>query len=79
MLIAISPGRIILESDPSAITHRVAIRGDDIPLGEQTVAQVSAHARRGHTCMDTWAFLRTGTWRGCVHVCEMHGQRAFLA
>ena len=31
---------IILESDPTAITHRVALRGDDIPLGEQTVAQV---------------------------------------
>ena len=31
---------IILESDPSAIAFRVAVRNDDIPIGEQTVAQV---------------------------------------
>lgn len=36
---------IILESDPTAITHRVALRGDDIPLGEQTVAQVLQSAK----------------------------------
>ncbi|CAD5115749.1 DgyrCDS4694 [Dimorphilus gyrociliatus] len=30
---------IILESDPHAIVSRCAVRGDDIPLGEQTVAQ----------------------------------------
>ncbi|XP_052829963.1 coatomer subunit zeta-1 [Octopus bimaculoides] len=30
---------IILEADPSAIVQRVAIKSDDIPLGEQTVAQ----------------------------------------
>ena len=32
--------RIILESDPTAISYRVALRNDDIPIGEQTVAQV---------------------------------------
>ena len=31
---------IILESDPTAISYRVAVRNDDIPIGEQTVAQV---------------------------------------
>ncbi len=34
--------RIILESDPASIANRVAFRSDDIPLGEQTVAQVSS-------------------------------------
>ena len=33
--------RIILESDPLLITQRVQLRQDDIPLGEQTVSQVS--------------------------------------
>lgn len=33
--------RIILESDPMLITQRVQLRQDDIPLGEQTVSQVS--------------------------------------
>ncbi|CAF0910890.1 unnamed protein product [Adineta steineri] len=32
---------IILESDPMVIMQRVQIRQDDIPLGEQTVSQVS--------------------------------------
>jgi hypothetical protein len=32
---------IILEADPSAVCQRVALRADDIPIGEQTVAQVS--------------------------------------
>ena len=32
--------RIIMESDASAIVNRVSFRADDIPLGEQTVAQV---------------------------------------
>ena len=34
--------RIILEADPNAVCNRVSFRSDDIPLGEQTVAQVSA-------------------------------------
>ena len=34
-------GGIVLESDPNAVVNRVALRSDDIPLGEQTVAQVS--------------------------------------
>ena len=33
--------RIILESDCTAISYRVALRNDDIPIGEQTVAQVT--------------------------------------
>lgn len=33
--------RIILESDPLLIAQRVQLRQDDIPIGEQTVSQVS--------------------------------------
>ena len=29
-----------MEADPTAISYRVALRNDDIPIGEQTVAQV---------------------------------------
>jgi hypothetical protein len=36
----ICDGGIFLEADPSAVVSRVALRTDDIPLGEQTVAQV---------------------------------------
>lgn len=36
---------IIMESDPSEVVHRVALRGDDISLGEQTVAQVLQSAK----------------------------------
>ena len=36
----ICDGGIFLESDPNAVVSRVAIRTDDIPIGEQTVAQV---------------------------------------
>ena len=32
---------IILEADPAALVGRAALRADDIPLGEQTVAQVT--------------------------------------
>ncbi|KAK6182895.1 hypothetical protein SNE40_010477 [Patella caerulea] len=35
----ICDGGIVLEADSTAIVHKVAIRNDDIPLGEQTVAQ----------------------------------------
>jgi hypothetical protein len=35
--------RIILESDPITITQRVQLRQDDIPIGEQTVSQVSTN------------------------------------
>ena len=37
----ICDGGIVLESDPQEVVNRVALRTDDIPLGEQTVAQVS--------------------------------------
>ena len=36
----ICDGGIVLESDPNTVVNRVALRTDDIPLGEQTVAQV---------------------------------------
>ena len=32
--------RIVLEMDPSALVQRVAVRHEDLPLGEQRVAQV---------------------------------------
>jgi len=31
---------IILDADATSVVQRVALRTDDIPLGEQTVAQV---------------------------------------
>ena len=37
--------RIILEADSNAITQRVQLRQDDIPLGEQTMAQVNIFLR----------------------------------
>ncbi|XP_043235638.1 coatomer subunit zeta-1-like isoform X2 [Amphibalanus amphitrite] len=36
---------IIMEADSGAVLQRVAVRTDDIPLGEQTVAQVLQSAR----------------------------------
>ncbi|XP_013774510.1 coatomer subunit zeta-1-like [Limulus polyphemus] len=41
----ICDGGIILEGDPSAVVQKVALRTDDIPLGEQTVAQVLQSAK----------------------------------
>lgn len=41
----ICDGGIILEADPSAVCARVALRADDIPIGEQTVAQVLQSAK----------------------------------
>eukprot|EP00090_Calanus_glacialis_P009755 TRINITY_DN1815_c0_g1_i1.p1 TRINITY_DN1815_c0_g1~~TRINITY_DN1815_c0_g1_i1.p1 ORF type:complete len:181 (-),score=67.10 TRINITY_DN1815_c0_g1_i1:270-812(-) len=38
-------GGIILESDPAQVISRAALRSDDIPLGEQTVAQVLQSAK----------------------------------
>ncbi|CAD7681652.1 unnamed protein product [Nyctereutes procyonoides] len=32
-------GGVILESDPQQVVHRVALRGEDVPLTEQTVSQ----------------------------------------
>ena len=32
---------MILEADPTTLVSRVALRTDDSPLGEQTVAQVT--------------------------------------
>ena len=39
----ICDGGIVLESDPQEVVNRVALRTDDIPLGEQTVAQVRCY------------------------------------
>merc|ERR1712098_889806 len=36
---------MIMESDPQQVISRVALRSDDIPLGEQTVAQVLQSAK----------------------------------
>lgn len=33
--------RIILDADPSSVVKRVDLRNDEIPIGEQTVAQVT--------------------------------------
>ncbi|XP_023212663.1 coatomer subunit zeta-1-like [Centruroides sculpturatus] len=41
----ICDGGILLEADPTAVVHRVALRVEDMPLGEQTVAQVLQSAR----------------------------------
>jgi len=38
-------GGIVLENDSHAIVQRVAIRNDDIPLGEQTMAKVLQSAK----------------------------------
>lgn len=37
----ICDGGIILDADPSSVVKRVDLRNDDIPIGEQTVAQVT--------------------------------------
>ncbi|XP_065353621.1 coatomer subunit zeta-1 isoform X1 [Cloeon dipterum] len=41
----ICDGGIILEADSGNVVQRVALRADDIPLGEQTVAQVLQTAK----------------------------------
>ncbi|KAG8172824.1 hypothetical protein JTE90_018648 [Oedothorax gibbosus] len=41
----ICDGGIVLESDATSVVQRVAVRSDDIPLGEQTVAQVLQTAK----------------------------------
>ncbi|KAL7289657.1 coatomer subunit zeta-1 isoform X2 [Trichogramma pretiosum] len=41
----ICDGGVILDADAHRIVHRVALRNDDIPLGEQTVAQVLQSAK----------------------------------
>uniref|UniRef100_A0A1L8DVP2 Coatomer subunit zeta n=4 Tax=Phlebotominae TaxID=7198 RepID=A0A1L8DVP2_9DIPT len=41
----ICDGGIILDADPSSVVKRVDLRNDDIPIGEQTVAQVFQSAR----------------------------------
>ncbi|XP_077292307.1 COPI coat complex subunit zeta [Arctopsyche grandis] len=41
----ICDGGIILDADPISVVSRVALKNDDVPLGEQTVAQVFQSAR----------------------------------
>ncbi|XP_035230802.1 coatomer subunit zeta-1-like [Stegodyphus dumicola] len=41
----ICDGGIVLEADSTSVVQRVAVRSDDIPLGEQTVAQVLQSAK----------------------------------
>ncbi|XP_054161771.1 coatomer subunit zeta-1-like [Oppia nitens] len=50
----ICDGGIVLESDPISVVQRVALKPDDIPLGEQTVAQVLQSARE----QLKWSLLR---------------------
>jgi len=38
-------GGIVMESDANSLVQRVAVRSEDIPLGEQTVAQVLQSAK----------------------------------
>ncbi len=49
----ICDGGVVLESDPAAVVGRVALRTDDIPLGEQTVAQVG---KQETLCLPTGMF-----------------------
>nr|XP_023018196.1 coatomer subunit zeta-1 [Leptinotarsa decemlineata] len=41
----ICDGGIILDADSNSVVSRVALRNDDIPIGEQTVAQVFQSAK----------------------------------
>uniref|UniRef100_A0A8U7N876 Coatomer subunit zeta n=1 Tax=Corvus moneduloides TaxID=1196302 RepID=A0A8U7N876_CORMO len=47
-------GGVILESDPQQVVHRVAVRGEDVPLTEQTVSQVLQSAKE----QIKWSLLR---------------------
>ncbi|XP_063997105.1 coatomer subunit zeta-1 isoform X3 [Pogoniulus pusillus] len=47
-------GGVILESDPQQVVHRVAVRGEDVPLTEQTVSQVLQSAKE----QIKWTLLR---------------------
>ncbi|XP_048110599.1 coatomer subunit zeta-1-like isoform X2 [Alosa alosa] len=47
-------GGVILESDPQQVVYRVALRGDDVPLTEQTVTQVLQSAKE----QIKWSLLR---------------------
>lgn len=38
--------RIVLETDPSAVIQRVALRNDEISFSEQSVAQVGMQVSR---------------------------------
>lgn len=50
----ICDGGIILEVDPLSVVKRVELKSEDIPLGEQTVAQVLQSARE----QLKWSLLR---------------------
>jgi len=44
-------GRVVLETDPTVVVNRVAMRGadSDVPLAEQSLSQVMAAAREQMT------------------------------
>ncbi|XP_055474295.1 coatomer subunit zeta-1 isoform X2 [Psammomys obesus] len=47
-------GGVVLESDPQQVVHRAALRGEDVPLTEQTVSQVLQSAKE----QIKWSLLR---------------------
>ncbi|XP_065838640.1 coatomer subunit zeta-1-like isoform X2 [Oscarella lobularis] len=49
---------IVLESDPNTITQRTAMKLDDIPLSEQSVAQVGKHVLQTAKDQLKWSLLR---------------------
>lgn len=46
---------IILENDSASIVQRVVLKNDDLPIGEQTVAQVFQNAKENFK----WSLLRS--------------------
>ena len=50
-----SPNSIILENDSASIVQRVVLKNDDLPIGEQTVAQVFQNAKENFK----WSLLRS--------------------
>ncbi|KAK2508020.1 hypothetical protein MC885_009955 [Smutsia gigantea] len=70
-------GGVILESDPQQVVHRVALRGEDVPLTEQTVSQLHFRSKQEKECAECFspfafiqAFIptvRSTVW--CVCAC----------
>ena len=50
----ICDGGIILEADANEVENRVAVRNEDVPIGEQTVHQVLKSAKE----QIKWSFFR---------------------
>ncbi|KAF0036260.1 hypothetical protein F2P81_011572 [Scophthalmus maximus] len=66
-------GGVILESDPQQVVHRVALRGDDVPLTEQTVTQFS------FTSAVHYSLLKAYLGRVIVDVKILSGQSCELS